>query len=226
MTLAFRTVVSSSFLFSISYFSYFLTPLVIFLSPSLSILLSIFISKLKWLLSPPRCSYPKNFKIYKPQSNGKTGTEFNSREKMQVQIKSQRFSLYLKNSQWVLYTLSYTCNTCMQTHTHKHTPLTLIMISRDGCLLFVYNWKNILSSLIKSLHYSTPSKVWDTESWTQYQPIFSEGLTQFWTLQRRKQQRQKKWNMSSMSFGFGTLGLQLNLIVENHCNLQINMPTE
>ena len=173
-----------------------------FLSPSLSILLSIFISKLKWLLSPPRCSYPKNFKIYKPQSIGKTGTEFNSRGRMQVQLKSQRFSLYLKNSQRVLHTLSYTRNTRIQTHTH--TPLTLIMISRDGCLLLVYTWKNTLSSLIKSFHYSTPSKVWDTESWTQYQPIFSECLTQFWTLQRRKQQRQKKWNMSSMSFGFGT----------------------
>ena len=137
MTLAFRTVVSSSFLFSISYFSYFLTPLVIFLSPSLSILLSIFISKLKWLLSPPRCSYPKNFKIYKPQSNGKTGTEFNSREKMQVQIKSQRFSLYLKNSQWVLYILSYTCNTRMQTHTHTHHSPSLWFQGMDVYYLFI-----------------------------------------------------------------------------------------
>lgn len=93
-----------------------------FLSPSLSILLSIFISKLKWLLSPPRCSHPKNFKIYKPQSIGKTGTEFNSRERMQVQLKSRRFSLYLKNSQRVLHTLSYTCNTCIQTHTHPTHP--------------------------------------------------------------------------------------------------------
>lgn len=32
--------------------------------------------------------------------------------------------------------------------------------------------------------------------------------------------------MSSMSFGFGTPGCQLNETVENHCNLQINMPTE
>ena len=83
-------------------------------------------------------------------------------------------------------------HTRMHTHTFTHTLLTLIMISRDGCLLFVYKWKNTLSSLIKSFHYSTPSKVWDTEPWTQYQPIFSEGLTQFWTLQRKKQQRQKK----------------------------------